>query len=106
MLGIVIFCFDRSSRLIPSISTFGSPNLRFYISFRSFRPDFLSILNDRGAVPLGKHFSMCMFSFQDAASCALCSILSASRTTFAVWMPKKMYRISVNFVRALTRLRS
>ena len=78
----------------------------FYISFRSFRPDFLSILNDRGAVPLGKHFSMCMFSFQDAASCALCSILSASCTTFAVWMPKKMYRISVNFVRALTRLRS
>ena len=47
---------------------------------------------------------MRMFSFQDAANCALCSILSASCTTFAVWMPKKMYRISVSFVRALTRL--
>ena len=35
----------------------------------------------------------------------LCSILSASCTTFAVCMPKKIYRISVNFVRALTRLR-
>ena len=43
-----------------------------------------------------KHISMCMFSFQEAAIC----------TTFAVWMPKKMYRISVNFVRAFTRLRS
>ena len=49
---------------------------------------------------------MCMFSFQEAASCVLCSILSASCTTFAVWMPKKIYRISVCFVRALTRLRS
>ena len=48
---------------------------------------------------------MCMFLFQASASCALCSILSASCTTFAVWVPKKMYRISVNFVRALTRLR-
>ena len=46
---------------------------------------------------------MCMFSFQEAASCALCSILSASCTMFAVWMPKKMYRISVNLARAFTR---
>ena len=37
----------------------------------------------------------------EAAICALCSILSASCTRFAVWMPKKMYRISVNYVRAL-----
>ena len=53
-IGIVVFCFcfDRSSRLVPSISAFRSPNLRFYISIRSFRPDFLSILNDRGVVPL------------------------------------------------------
>ena len=49
---------------------------------------------------------MCIFSFQEAASCALCSILSASCTSFAVWMPKKMNGISVSFVRALTRLRS
>ena len=47
-----------------------------------------------------------MFSFQASASCVLCSILSASCTTFAVCMPKKLYRIYVNFVRALTRLRS
>ena len=52
-IGIVVFCFcfDRSSRLVPSISAFRSPNLRFYISIRSFRPDFLSILYDRGVVP-------------------------------------------------------
>ena len=58
-LGIVVFCFcfDRSSRLIPSVSAFSPSNLRFYISFRSFRPDFLSILNDRGIVPPWKHFS-------------------------------------------------
>lgn len=37
--------------MIPSISAFGSPNLHFYFSFRSFRQDFLSILNDRGIVP-------------------------------------------------------
>ena len=103
ILGIVVFCFcfDRSSRLVPSVSAFSPSNLRFYISFRSFRPDFLSILYDRGVVPPWKHFSMCMFSFQEAASCALCSILSASCTTFAVCMSKKMYRISVSFVRAL-----
>ena len=38
---------------------------------------------------------MCIFSFQEAARC----------TTFAVWLPKKMTRISVRFARALTRLR-
>lgn len=32
---------------------------------------------------------MCKFSFQEAANCALCSILSASYTTFAVWMPEE-----------------
>ena len=42
---------------------------------------------------------MCMFSFQEAASCGLCSTLSASCTTFAVWMPKKMYRISFRQLR-------
>ena len=46
------------------------------------------------------------FQCQAAAKRALCSILSASWTTFAVWMPKKMYRISVRFVRALTIRRS
>ena len=52
-IGIVVFCFcfDRSSRLVPSISAFSPSNLRFYISFRSFRPEFLSILYDRGIVP-------------------------------------------------------
>ncbi|MCQ2172786.1 MAG: hypothetical protein MJZ17_08570 [Bacteroidales bacterium] len=49
---------------------------------------------------------MCIFSCQAAVSGVLCSILSASCTTFAVWMPKKMYRISVSFVRALTLFRS
>ena len=42
---------------------------------------------------------MCMSSFQDAASCALCSILSASCTKFSVWMPKKKFRISVSYSR-------
>ena len=53
-LGIVVECFQfyRRSRPIPSVSAFGPSNFRFYISFRSFRPDFLSILYDRGVVPL------------------------------------------------------
>lgn len=52
-LGIVVFCFcfDRSRRLIPSVSAFSPSNLRFYISIRSFRPDYLSIRYDRGVVP-------------------------------------------------------
>ena len=49
-----------------------------------------------------KALFMCLFSFQAAARQSFRSILSANRTTFAVWMPKKMYRISVCFVRALT----
>lgn len=52
VIVVSCFCFDRSSRRIPSVSAFSPSNLHFYISFRSFRPDFLSILNDRGAVPL------------------------------------------------------
>ena len=34
--------------MVPSVSAFSPSNLRFYISFRSFRPDFLSILIDDG----------------------------------------------------------
>lgn len=53
IIGIVVFCFcfDRSRRLIPSVSAFSPSNLRFYISIRSFRPDYLSIRYDRGVVP-------------------------------------------------------
>lgn len=72
----------------------------------SFRPDFLSAFCSRGAVPLRKHVFMCVSSFQAAACCARFSILSANCDTFAVCMPKKMYRISVCFVLALTRFRS
>ena len=52
-IGTVVFCFcfDRSSRLIPSVSAFSLSNLRFYFSFLSFRPDYLSIVYDRGVVP-------------------------------------------------------
>ena len=94
ILGIVVFwfCFDRSSRLVPSVFSFSQSSLYFYISFLSFRPDYLSILYDSGVVPLWKHISMCMFSFQASTRCALCSILSATCTTFAVWMSKKVYK--------------
>ena len=52
-IGIVVYCFyfDRSSRLVPSVSSF-SPSSLFYISFRSFRPDIMSIFNGRGVVPM------------------------------------------------------
>ena len=80
--------------------------LLFYVSFRPFWPDFSSVSSGRGAVSLRKHFFMCMSSSQADADFARRSILSASCTTFAVWMPKKMYRISVRFVRALTLFRS
>ena len=37
---------------------------------------------------------------QAALACACCSTRSASNTAFAVWIPKKMYRISVIFILA------
>ena len=75
-IGIVVFCFcfDRSSRLVPSISAFRSPNLRFYISIRSFRPDFLSIVYDRGVVPPGSAFLCACFRFRRPP--AVLSVLS------------------------------
>ena len=66
------------------------------------------ILFDRVVVPPVKalFYVHIFFSGGHQLCSLLCSILSASCTTFAVWMTKKMYRISVNFVRALTRFRS
>ena len=43
----------------------------------------------------------CLITFYAAFSCS--SSRSAKWTTFAVWMPKKMYRISVFFFLALIR---
>ena len=51
---------------------FQSINLRFYISFRSFRPDFLSILYDRGVVPpLKAHFYVHVFVSGGRQLCSL-----------------------------------
>lgn len=47
-----------------------------------------------------------MFPRQATIDWGLCSILSANCTTFTMWMPKKMYRISVRFVLALTLRRA
>ena len=58
--------------------------------FRSFRPDFLSVFHDEDTVPPQELRIDRKFQCQAAAKRALCSILPASLTTFAVWMPKKM----------------
>ena len=67
---------------------------------------FLSVFHGEDTVPPQELRIDRKFQCQAAAKRALCSILSASWTTFAVWMPKKMYRISVRFVLALTLRRS
>lgn len=83
-------------------------NSSFYIIF-ALDPGFVARISRRFSTVIQE------FSFEDsvselfepsnyAASTSCCSInLSASNTAFAVWMPKKMYRISVSFFLALTR---
>ncbi len=75
--------------------------LQFYIGFRQFRPDYLSVFHGEDTVSPQELRIGCKFPCQAAAKLDLCSILSASLTTFAVWMPKKIYRISARFVLAL-----
>lgn len=72
----------------------GLPKFQFYIYFRSFRSDFLSVFHGEDTVPPQELRTGCKFQCQAAARRALCSNLSAGWTTFAVWMPKKIYRIS------------
>ena len=52
------------SRLVSSVSTFDSLSKRCYISFRSFQPDILSILYNRGAVPRESTFLYAYFRFR------------------------------------------
>ena len=63
---------------------------QFYICFRSFRPDFLSVFHGEDTVSPQELRIDRKFQCQAAAKRALCSILPASCTTFAVWMQKKM----------------
>ena len=51
-----MFSFWPRQWLVPSVFCFRLIKFPFFISFRSFRPDFLSILYDRGAVPLWSKF--------------------------------------------------
>ena len=62
----------------------------FYGCFRSFRPDSLSVFRGEDTVPPQELRIDRKSQRQSAAKRARCSILSASCTTFAVWMPKKM----------------
>ena len=48
----LMFSFLPKQPTGPIRFCFQSIKFPFYISFRSFRPDYLSIFNDRGAVPL------------------------------------------------------
>ena len=51
---------------------------------------FLPVFHGEDTIPPQEFRIDCKFQCQAAAKRALCSILSASWTTFAVWMPKKM----------------
>mgnify|MGYP004654404637 CR=1 FL=1 len=90
-----MFSIRAKQRPIPSISLRPPPSkLQFYIGFRQFRPDYLSVFHDEDTVPPQELRIGCKFPSQAAAKSALCSILSVSQITFAVWMPKKIYRTS------------
>ena len=64
----------------------------------------MSVFHGKDTVPLQELRIGCKFPCQAADKLTLCSILSASLTTFDVWMPKMMYRISVRFVLSLNQL--
>ena len=105
-LGIVVKCFqsERSSdQSLQFLCVRPHQNYNFISISGSFRPDFLSVFLGEDTVPPQELSIGCQFPCQAAEKLTLCSILSASLTTFAVWMPKKMYRISVRFVLALNQ---
>jgi len=78
-------------------------NSSFYI-FGSVSEPLFSFLDPAGANTQVKGPFLTHLEHQAAWAISLTS-RRTSRTAFAVWMPKKMYRISVNFVLALMRFR-
>ena len=60
----------------------------------------------RHSSPLKAHFYVHVFVSGNLKLCSLLYPVCQLHHVCRVWMPKKMYRISVSFVRALTRLRS
>lgn len=97
-LGIVAQCFqsERSSDQSLQFLRPTHQNFNFISVSGHFGRIFLSVIHGENIVPLQEHRIDCKFQCQAAAKRSLCSILSASRTTFAVWMPKKMQRIFVH----------
>lgn len=78
----------------------------FYMFYRFVRatcPDSAFVLAVKPGTSYREPLFMCIFS---TPTYPVANSLPARFTTFAVWMPKKMYRISVAFFLAFTRLRS
>ena len=96
-LGIVAQCFqsERSSDQSLQFLRPTHQNFNFISVSGHFGRIFLSVIHGENIVPLQEHRIDCKFQCQAAAKRSLCSIRSASRTTLAVWMPKKMQRIFV-----------
>ena len=73
----------------------------FYTLFRFVRatcPDSAFVLAANPRTSCREPLVMCMFS---TPTYPVANCLPARFTTFAVWIPKKMYRISVIFILAL-----
>ena len=81
---IVLYCFVTKSGLFARISR----------CFSTFIPE------SSGKNSVSEPFERLNYA---ASACCRSINLSASSTAFAVWMPKKMYRISVSFLLALIR---
>lgn len=108
---VVLLCvLNRDCRLIPSLWVnrqtvpviFPIELIFLYFRLRFGAP--FSFLDSTGANTPVKGPFLTHLEHQAAWAISLTS-RRTSCTAFAVWMPKKMYRISVNFVLALMRFR-
>ena len=75
-----MFSIWAKQQTIPSISASDSSKFQFYICFRSFRPDFLSVFHGEDAISPHELRIDCKFSCLAAAKRAIYPILSANGT--------------------------
>lgn len=78
-----MFLIRAKQQTIPSLAASDSSKFQFYIFFRPSQPDFLSVFHGNTVPPQELRIDR-KFQCQAAAKRALCSILSANCTTFAV----------------------
>lgn len=96
--GVKCFQSERISRHPLQFPHLTHQNFSFISVVDRFGRIFLSVFHDKVIVPSphtrASHWLHVSVSSRSQIR-TVCSILSANGTTFAAWLPKKMYRISV-----------